>query len=126
MKKLILSAAILCAAVTFSNAQDRPQREGTRNPEEMAKRMVERLDQELKLSPAQKDSILKWNQASAVKQQAIFQDEKESREAKMEKMKTLRQEQQTKIKSILTDEQKVKYEEMSKRTPERGQRRQKN
>ncbi|MGN5955637.1 hypothetical protein ACP6L2_13580 [Sphingobacterium lactis] len=126
MKKLILSAAILCAAVTFSNAQDRPQREGTRNPEEMAKRMVERLDQELKLSPAQKDSILKWNQASAVKQQAIFQDEKESREAKMEKMKALRQEQQTKIKSILTDEQKVKYEEMSKRTPERGQRRQKN
>ncbi|GAA4144100.1 hypothetical protein GCM10022216_26670 [Sphingobacterium kyonggiense] len=126
MKKLILSAAILCAVVTFSNAQDRPQREGTRNPEEMAKRMVERLDQELKLSPAQKDSILKWNQASAVKQQAIFQDEKESREAKMEKMKTLRQEQQTKIKSILTDEQKVKYEEMSKRTPERGQRRQKN
>lgn len=126
MKKLILSAAILCAVVTFSNAQDRPQREGTRNPEEMAKRMVERLDQELKLSPAQKDSILKWNQASAVKQQAIFQDEKESREAKMEKMKALRQEQQTKIKSILTDEQKVKYEEMSKRTPERGQRRQKN
>lgn len=126
MKKLILSAAILCAAVTFSNAQDRPQREGARNPEEMAKRMVERLDQELKLSPAQKDSILKWNQASAVKQQAIFQDEKESREAKMEKMKALRQEQQTKIKSILTDEQKVKYEEMSKRTPERGQRRQKN
>jgi len=126
MKKLILSAAILCAAVTFSNAQDRPQREGTRNPEEMAKRMVERLDQELKLSPAQKDSILKWNQASAVKQQAIFQDEKESREAKMEKMKALREEQQTKIKSILTDEQKVKYEEMSKRTPERGQRRQKN
>ncbi|MGV6945951.1 hypothetical protein [Sphingobacterium kyonggiense] len=126
MKKLILSAAILCAAVTFSNAQDRPQREGTRNPEEMAKRMVERLDQELKLSPAQKDSILKWNQASAVKQQAIFQDEKESRDAKMEKMKALRQEQQTKIKSILTDEQKVKYEEMSKRTPERGQRRQKN
>ncbi|MEI5983299.1 hypothetical protein VJ786_00150 [Sphingobacterium sp. PU5-4] len=123
MKKLILSAALLCAAVTFSQAQDRPQREGMRNPEDMAKRQVERLDKELKLTTVLKDSLNKWFLASGKKQQELFKDEKESREVKMEKWKAMREDQQKKIKAILTPEQRTKYEEMAKNRPEQRQRR---
>ena len=115
MKKIILSAVLLCTAVTFSMAQDRTQGNRNRNPEDMAKRMIEHLDKELTLSPVQKDSISKWSQSFSKKQQELFKNEGESREARMEKMRVIRDEQTSKIKSILTAEQKVKYEAMTKR-----------
>jgi len=119
MKNLFLTAIALCLGITLSMAQDRPQRGEMPSPEERAKKMIEHLDKELKLTQEQKDSITVWNVGFAKEQQELFKNESESREEKMEKMKTIREAQSTKIKSILTPEQITKYEEMSKRMQER-------
>ncbi len=120
MKNFLFTAIIMCFVVTLSKAQDRPNRQNMPSPEERAKRMIEHLDKELKLTKVQKDSITKWNTSFSKEQQALFSDDKESREKRMEKFRAVREKQTAKIKSILTPEQAKKYDELNKRAGERG------
>jgi len=85
-------------------------------PEERAKRSVDMLNEKLTLTQVQKDSIYQFSLNEAKEQQALFQTggEGTDRRANFEKMKTLRETTQQKIKGLLTDEQQKSYDALLK------------
>ncbi|HSF54906.1 MAG TPA: DUF4890 domain-containing protein [Algoriphagus sp.] len=106
MKKWMIGAAFL----VFTSLQVAAQQEKRElpNPEERAKKMTEKMATELQLSEEQKSQILALNLEQAKKRQAEMEREIEERKARMEEMKA----HQEKIKVILTEEQRTKWEEI--------------
>lgn len=120
MKKLFFAvAALFVASVSF--AQGFGGGMGEFKPEDMAKRNVDRLKEQLKLTQAQSDSIYKIYLVQAQDMQKRFasmqqgdgqgQMQMPSEEGR-QKMQETRQAQENKIKSFLTEEQKKQYDEM--------------
>ncbi|MEH6304453.1 hypothetical protein RYH73_02300 [Olivibacter sp. CPCC 100613] len=113
-KWLVLGAFLLI--IGLAKAQQ-PRNGGMRlNPDERAKRTVEMLDKELQLNQTQKDSIYQFSLAEAKEQQTLFQSgrDESNRRASFEKMRTLREKSQQKIKGVLNDEQVKKYDTLLK------------
>lgn len=108
MKKNILFIALLVGIVSFSQAQQRPQR----NPEEMTKRNVEILEKQLSLTSEQKTKVsaillMQMNSMDSLRKAAEGQGDREAMRTKMQSIHT---ENQKKIKELLNDEQKKAYE----------------
>lgn len=78
------------------------------NPEERAKRVTEKMATELELSEEQKSQILELNLEQAKQRQVEMDREMELRKKRSEEMKA----HQEKIQSILTEEQRTKWEEL--------------
>lgn len=77
-------------------------------PEERAQKMTERMTEELALSEGQKASILAINLENATMRQAQKEKETAERKTRMDGMKA----QEEKIKAVLTEEQRIKWEEI--------------
>lgn len=120
MKKLFFAvAALFVASVSF--AQGFGGGMGEFKPEDMAKRNVDRLKEQLKLTQAQSDSIYKIYLVQAQDMQKRFASMQQGggqgqmqmpSEEEMQKQQQARQAQENKIKSFLTEEQKKQYDEM--------------
>lgn len=110
MKKNLLLIALLAGAVSFSQAQQRPQR----NPEEMAKRNVEMLEKQLSLTADQKTQVsaILLTQSKAMDSLRNASGEQTDRQAMRSKMQEFQKDNQKKIMSILTDDQKKAYEKV--------------
>ncbi|MGV3706656.1 MAG: hypothetical protein ACO1NU_14885 [Arcticibacter sp.] len=108
MKKNLLLIAFLVATISFSQAQQRPQR----NPEEMAKRSLEMLDKRLSLTDDQKTKIsaILLTQSKAMDSLRNAAGAQGDREAMRSQMRGFQQQNQEKIKEVLTDVQKKSYE----------------
>ncbi|GAB3230847.1 DUF4890 domain-containing protein [Algoriphagus aestuariicola] len=106
MKKWIIGAALLVFTSLQLAAQQ--ERKPQPNPEERAKKITERMAMELGLSEDQKSQILALNLDQAKKRQAEMEQEAAERTARMEEMKTHREQ----IDAILTEEQLSKWEEI--------------
>lgn len=103
--------AALLIAVGLSFAQQRGR--GFNNPEENAQRTSERLEKELALSAAQKDSVYAYSLEQSKAMQQVFKDnEKGDRQQVMGKMRELRKQTDKKILSVLDDSQKKTYEKL--------------
>ena len=103
--------AALLLAVGLSFAQQRGR--GFSNPEENAKRTSERLEKELVLSAAQKDSVYAYSLEQSKAMQQVFQgNENGDRRQVMSKMRELRKQTDKKILSVLDDNQKKAYEKL--------------
>lgn len=76
---------------------------------------VDRLAKELGLSAAQKAKVLAIYKASGEQGRKIFEDQKMTREQKMKAFEKFRDENNKKIKAVLTKEQIKKYDELRKR-----------
>jgi Spy/CpxP family protein refolding chaperone len=109
MKKLIFSlAAILIALNTFAHDTTKVKR----TPESSANMRADKLKAELGLSDVQRNQVYaavleKMNQAKAIKQKYKDSANKKSQHSEM---KLVKQSFDAKMNSILTPEQKVKYE----------------
>ena len=109
MKKLIFSlAAILIALNTFAHDTTKVKR----TPESSANMRADKLKTELGLSDVQRNQVYaavleKMNQAKAIKQKYKDSANKKSQHSEM---KLVKQSFDAKMNSILTPEQKVKYE----------------
>ncbi len=146
MKRIILTAMIALAAFTFSaSAQDgnRPEKP---TPEQTTERMANQLEltdaqksQVLSLNTEYQDVIggpmggpgrgkpngkPNGDQATDAQSGSTTNanppqrpELTEEQKAKMEEMRTKREEYNTKLKAILTDDQYAKYEKMHKRGP---------
>lgn len=101
MKKILFVALVAMLGMQLADAQ----RKGgnTRTPEQM----VEKLDQKLNLTDEQEKQITTLY--------TDFFQQKQSRDER----KTAMQELEKKIVSLLTDEQKVVFEQMKKERPQR-------
>lgn len=106
MKKWMIGAAFL----VFTSLQVAAQQEKRElpNPEERAKKATEKMATELQLSEEQKSQVLALNLEQAKKRQAEMEREMELRKVRSEEMKA----HQEKIKGILTEEQRTKWEEI--------------
>lgn|SRR5690606_2685195 len=110
MKKSILLMTALLMMVGLSFAQQR----GRSTPEERAKGMSERLEKELKLSAAQKDSVYAYSLAQNQAMQQAFQNNRNGdRQQMAEKMRELRTQTDKKILSVLDDNQKKAYTKLA-------------
>ncbi|MDR1810900.1 MAG: hypothetical protein LBR34_10980 [Prevotella sp.] len=119
--KLIVLFASLFITVSGLSAQNRQRQ----SPEEGAKNQSEALAKNLSLSDEQKQQvygiILKFANERRANMQA---SEDQSREQRMELFQKLQQQQNDSIKTVLTDEQKTKYDEFLKEMQSRMQNRQ--
>ena len=134
MKKILFAVAALFIS-TMSFAQGFGGGFGggqgmNMNPEDMAKRQADRLQEQLELTKVQYDSIYNYYLASS-KEQAARREQMQNgggmpaegdMQAMMEQMQKQREAQEAKIKSFLTDDQKKKYDEIQEqRRQQRGQ-----
>jgi Spy/CpxP family protein refolding chaperone len=101
MKKLIMICALVVAALVHLQAQGQGDREI--NPEKIAEKMTQRMDEKLDLTEAQEKQI-----------NALFLEQannrKETQKERGEKMKAAREAHKQKLAAILTPEQKEKWE----------------
>lgn len=98
-------------AVGLSFGQQRGR--GFDNPEENAKQTSERLEKELGLSAAQKDSVYAYTlEQGKVMREAFQNNQGGDRQQVMDKMRELRAQTDKKILSVLDADQKKAYEKL--------------
>lgn len=113
MKKTLLLALMAIVATSTVMAQDMDERGERRgpDPEKRIEHQIKRLDKKLKLTEEQQNKLKEYygefDKAQQARMIQMRQMEKRDREAL-----------DGKIKSILTDEQKVKYDEMKDKEKE--------
>ena len=124
MKKLsIVLSLLMVATISFAQAPGGQGFPGggqmNFNPEDMAKRQAERLQQQLELNKTQYDSLYVFFLAQSKEQQKQReqmrqggqQPQQMDREAMMERFQKQREAQEAKLKTILTEAQFKKYQE---------------
>jgi Spy/CpxP family protein refolding chaperone len=105
MKKWILGAAVFTfLSFGLSAQQHRTYRK--LSPVERAQKMTERMAEELKLTKEQEKQLSQLALANATRQEELLK----SRKAEFEAQRAYRKEQEQKIASILTEEQKQIWE----------------
>lgn len=116
MKRLVVFFMISFLAITSIAAQQREPRQRT-TPEERAKRQTEVLAKELNLTKEQKEKIYEINLkfSQPVKKQDKPQGKEVDRQKQREDFVKLYQERTDSIKSILTEDQKTKFDEHQKK-----------
>ncbi|MDR0713586.1 MAG: hypothetical protein LBF89_04915 [Bacteroidales bacterium] len=107
MKKIMIMMALMTVTAVVSIAQ--PQARQRTTPEERAKIQTERLDTLLQLTEVQKTKILDVNTGLAKKQDELFRNNSDNREAMRSKMQEFETERENSYKEILTKEQFEKY-----------------
>jgi hypothetical protein len=109
MKKLGILLIAVVLGTTMSIAQ--PQGGRNMNPEEMAKRQTEQIKEAVGLDKAQEKKVYDLNLESSKQMQAMFQEgQGGGMDGMREKMTKMREEQNKKMKAILTEAQWPKYE----------------
>jgi len=115
MKSKILAVVILCLLFAgISIAQEGPphRKDGEKpNPEEMVKKEMKMLKKELELTESQEAFVKKILDESAQKMKALM----ESGSKDFDEMEKLKEDKDTKLKSVLTDEQWEKYKKFKDR-----------
>ena len=126
MKKLGILLLALVLGTTISFAQNRGGQRSF-NPEERAKQTTAELKEKLGLNKDQETKVYKLNLESNKKMAAMREDAQGGGggfEGMREKMTQMRDEQNKKMKEILTDAQFKKYEKyLEEQRANRGQRR---
>lgn len=116
MKKLLVFIMVSVFALGSVFAQQRePRKRAT--PEDMAKRQTEMLAKELKLTDEQKEKIYEINLKYT--QPRKQEGDRTDREKRREEFRKFHQERTDSINSVLTDEQKKKFEEHQKKMQDR-------
>lgn len=124
MKKIGFTALVLIFFSSFGITQPRNM-----NPEEIAKRQTTQLKEELNLNADQEKKVYEVNLESMKKMSVLREKMRDGNggfEGMREKMMEIREEQNKKIKEILTAEQWTKYEKYleERRSQMRDRRRQ--
>ena len=130
-----LAVIILCTgtlSVASIHAQDGPPPQhdgrgyggpGGGGPE-MQQRQLDRMTKELSLTPDQVTSIKAIQDDTRKQQMTLREDTSTAGPDKRAKMMAMRESEQTKIKALLTDDQKVKYDAMMEKMKEQREHRQ--
>jgi Spy/CpxP family protein refolding chaperone len=106
MKKWMLGAAVLTSlSFGLSAQQHKPFRQ--LSPVERAQKMTERMTEELKLTKEQEKQVSQLALENATRQEELLK----SRKAELEAQRVYQKEQEQKMASILTEEQKKVWEE---------------
>lgn len=124
--KRILALLLMVVSISIANAQQRERGQGPRggSPEQRVEAQTERLVKQLELSEEQKTAVHTILVEQSKKQRELFAQQRDGDREQLRKQRTtLFEETDGKIKALLNEEQKLKYEqvkaERSKRVPNR-------
>jgi len=107
MKKWILGAAVMTCISLGLSAQHQKKNFRELSASERAEKMSNRMAEELKLTDEQRKQVSKVVLENATRQEELAQ----KRKVELEAQKKYRMEQEKKIAAILTEEQKVIWEQ---------------
>ena len=107
MKKWILGAAVMTCISLGLSAQHQKKNVRELSASERAEKRSDRMAEELKLTDEQRKQVSKVVLENATRQEELIQ----KRKAEFEAQKNYRLEQEKKISAILTEEQKVIWEQ---------------
>jgi len=118
-KNLIAGAAIVIALFSFSSAE--AQRGDTAAMRQRQEAMMQKMKDDLKLTPVQVDSLTAIQKEFQPKMREIMMDQSASREDKMAKMAPVNEERNKRIQAVLGADLFKKYQEwMEQNRPQRG------
>ncbi len=118
MKKIIyIGLFILFNGTSFAQIQRNVEKQKKDSATKGSSQVIENdsrkeILKELDLSKEQKVKLKEINQSMKVSKEAIENNKELSDGQKKEKLKALKKEQMTKIQSVLTEEQKIKFREL--------------
>lgn len=124
MKKLLFAVFIL--AISAGTALAQPGNRNGKGGAQMREMMREKMKTELQLTDAQTDSVQAVQHEFQLKTRSIRQDSKLSEDEKKTKLKELNLARKANLKSILSEEQMAKLEEMMEKQRNLRQQRQGN
>lgn len=108
-----------------TQTQTQPRMNRGRSPGMMSPDMqLQRMTKQLNLSTDQQNRIRPILKDRQEKMQALFQDQSLSRQDRRSKMRSIREESTAKIRAVLNDDQKQKYDAIQQRMLERMKERQ--
>jgi len=130
MKNTIFSLA-LCAFFGLSAAMAAPQDQSAAPQATQAEgrhradpsRQVQFLTKKLNLTPDQQAKLLPILSDRQQQMQAVFSDTSLSAKERHEKMRAIREDNEAKVKALLTDDQKQSYEQLRQQMHDRQQQR---
>lgn len=105
---LTLGGLVVCSNMAFAQDAKDGKKGGKRGFS--VEQQMERMDEQLKLTDAQKQKVKAVLEESQKKRQELFNDSSVAQDQRREKMQTLMQEQDKKLKAILTTEQYDKWQ----------------
>lgn len=109
MKKIVLSIMTMILGLSLSSYAQ-PQKGGEkRSPEQQATQTVERLNNELKLTPQQQKQLKDYYVSSFKKRHENMEKNRDDREAMRENMMNMREENDKQLEKTLTPDQYKKY-----------------
>jgi protein CpxP len=117
LKTLGVIAVFTILSSTVEAQNDKRERKGhfkkeEFNPDKMAERQTERLSKELSLNEATKAKVAGINKEYSVKMAEIAKIERERREKEREKIKSIHNERENKLKNVLSKEEFAQYEKI--------------
>lgn len=115
MKRVILLAAVALALTGTVSAQGRGNWGGGDRMEHFKQMRKQQLKDSLQFSNDKADKVVAIEADFQPKMREIMQDQSLDRDAKMAKMKDLREEQKKKLKEVLTDDELAKLEAFQER-----------
>jgi len=113
MKKigLMLTALLMVCGVAMAQG---PRGDRNMDPKQRAQQMTEQMVKDYSLTDAQKEKVQALNLDMSQKMSEIKGDDRDARRTQMQK---IRDDYQTKLKGVLTDEQYKKFEKAEKERP---------
>jgi hypothetical protein len=118
-KKMIACAAIVIALLSCSSTY--AQRGDTAAMRQRQEAMMQKMKEDLKLSPVQIDSLTAIRKEFQPRQREIMMDQSMSRDDRMAKMGPIRDEMNKRIHAALGDDMFKKYQDwMTANAPQRG------
>ena len=113
MKKIGLMLTALIMVCSVSMAQG-PRGDRNMDPKKRAEQMTEQMVKDYSLTDAQKEKVQAMNLDMSQKMSEITGDDRDARRTQMEKIRT---DYNTKLKTVLTDDQYTKFEKAEKERP---------
>jgi len=119
LKRMIAPVALIIGLLSFTSTY--AQRGDTAAMRQRQEAMMKKLQEDLKLTPVQVDSLTAIQKEFQPKMRDIFMDQSMSREDKMAKMQPLNDERNKQIQAVLGDDLYKKYQQwMQDNRPQRG------
>jgi len=116
MKKWILGAVVMTCISLGLSAQHQKKNFRELSASERAEKMIDRMAEELKLTEEQKKQVNKVALDNATRQEELIQ----KRKVEFEAQKEFRMGQENKIAAILTEEQKMIWEQRKEKLGQRA------
>lgn len=119
LKRMIAPAAMIIGLLSFSPTF--AQRGDTAAMRQRQEAMMKKMQDDLKLTPVQVDSLTAIQKDFQPRMRDIFMDQSMSREDKMAKIQPLNEERNKRIQTVLGDDLYKKYQQwMQDNRPQRG------